>query len=234
MNNSLIVVKIKDRLNKGDSQDYQNIQPYQFIEAFNKSQDDWTRRQLQGVNQTKTGAEGSIRRIDDLQVLLTTSTATWTSNTLYWDTPFPADYMEWCRVSGYAQDECKDCEPRRLAIFLGNESDVDIYLADDNRKPSYDWATTFCTIAGNKFKIWSNNQFVLVNPSILYYKQPTHIQITGFRNPDTGLISTVDVPCEFPDNVIELIIEGAASILSGDFRDYQQQGMLVQSQEHNT
>lgn len=236
MNNTLIQVKIKDRINKGDSNDYPNIQPYQFIEAFNKSMDDWTRRQLQGINQTRTGAEGSTRRIDDLQVLLTDWIDTWTEKELYWESnQFPDDYLEWCRISAYCQDECKECPPRRFkAIFEGNEADVDLYLADVNRQPSYDWATTFSTVAGNKFRIWNNGQFDIVNPVLTYYKAPVHIQVAGVTNPDTGAVSTTDVLCEFPDNVIEVIIDGAAAILAGDIDNYQKLQQLTQQEERNT
>ena len=71
MNNATLQVKIKQRLNKLDSQDYDNIQPWQIIEAFNKAQIEWCRRNLHGGNIYKEGDEASKRRIDDLQSLLT-------------------------------------------------------------------------------------------------------------------------------------------------------------------
>jgi len=235
MNNILVQVKIKDRLNKMDSSDFPNIQPYQFIESFNKAQDAWVRRQLQGINQTRTGAEGSTRRIDDLQVLLTTWAGTWVDQGNYYEsTGFPDDYLEWCRISASAQDECKDCPPRPLVIFEGNETDVDLYLADTNRQPDYNWATTFSTIAGNKFKIWTNEQFTLVDPVLTYYKNPIHIQIAGATNPDTGIVSTTDVECILPDSVQELLVDEAAAILAGDIDAYLKQQTLTAIEEHNT
>ena len=71
MNNITLQLKIKQRLNKLDSQDYDNIQCWQMVEAFNKAQMEWVRRQVQGVNITKTGDEQTKVRIDDLQKLLT-------------------------------------------------------------------------------------------------------------------------------------------------------------------
>ena len=70
MLNSTIQIKIKQRLNKLDSQDYDNIECWQIVEAFNKAQVEWARRQLHGMNIMKEGDEGSTRRKDDLQVLL--------------------------------------------------------------------------------------------------------------------------------------------------------------------
>ena len=37
MNNDTLQLKLKQRLNKLDSQDYDNIEPWQMIEAFNKA-----------------------------------------------------------------------------------------------------------------------------------------------------------------------------------------------------
>ena len=72
MLNSTIVIKLKQRLNKLDSQDYDNIECWQAVEAFNKAQVEWCRRQLHGINIVKEGDEQSTRRKDDLQVLLNT------------------------------------------------------------------------------------------------------------------------------------------------------------------
>ena len=72
MLNSTITIKIKQRLNKLDSQDYDNLECWQIVESFNKAQVEWTRRQLHGINITKEGDEQSTRRKDDLQVLLRT------------------------------------------------------------------------------------------------------------------------------------------------------------------
>lgn len=236
MNNSFIIVKIKDRCNKKDSSDYENIEPYQFLEAFNKAQDNWVRRQLQGINQTHTGAEESTRRIDDLQVLLVDWVDTWTDKGLYWESNiFPDDYLQYCRISANIQEECKSCPPRKLrAVFEGNEADVDLYLSDENRQPDFNWATTFTTISGNKFRLWTNDTFNILDPVVTYYRNPVHIQIAGQRNPDDGLISVVTIECEFPDSVIEVLCDEAAGIITGDIENWNQRQRLETSVEHNT
>ena len=72
MNNTTLQLKIKQRLNKLDSQDYDNFECWQIVEAFNKGQVEWVRRQIQGTNITKTGDEQTRMRISDLQILLKT------------------------------------------------------------------------------------------------------------------------------------------------------------------
>ena len=70
MNNNTLLIKLKQRLNKLDSQDFDNIECWQFVEAFNKAQVEWCRRNLHGGNMYKEGDELSKKRIDDLQPLL--------------------------------------------------------------------------------------------------------------------------------------------------------------------
>ena len=70
MNNQLLQIKIKERLNKLDSDDYENITCWQIQEAFNKAQREWVRRQIDGINQKREGRESSSQSIADLQNLL--------------------------------------------------------------------------------------------------------------------------------------------------------------------
>ena len=70
MLNETLRIKLKQRLNKLSSNDFDNIENWQILEAFNKSQIEWVRRQLHGNNIYKEGDEMSKRRVDDLQILL--------------------------------------------------------------------------------------------------------------------------------------------------------------------
>ena len=62
MLNSTILLKVKQRLNKLASNDYDNIQDWQIVEAFNKGQVDWCRRNLHGTNLKQEGDEQSTAR----------------------------------------------------------------------------------------------------------------------------------------------------------------------------
>lgn len=234
MTNTLLRLKLEQRVNKLSSSDYGNIESWMQAEAVNKAQYAWVRRQLEGINQTKTGNEGSTRRIDDLQCILTTWTGNFTDKGDYWQSDlFPDDYLEWCRLSACAQDKCKTCPPRQLLIFEGNEADADTYMIDTNRTPNYDWATTFSTVMSNQFKIWTACKFSITDPLVTYYRRPVHIVFANSVDPYTGAIATIDVECEFPDGVTELIIDDAAAILSMDLNDYTKQQDLNAEAEHN-
>ena len=86
MNNNTLLIKLKQRLNKLDSQDFDNIECWQFVEAFNKAQVEWCRRNLHGGNMYKEGDELSKKRIDDLQPLLIELSLTGTTTDKYFET----------------------------------------------------------------------------------------------------------------------------------------------------
>lgn len=231
MNNNLLQVKFRQRLNKGDSQDYGNIECWQIAEAFNKAMDAWESRQLEGINQTRSTAEGSIRSIDKLQVVLTEGTLTMSNKGDYWEGPLPVDYMEWSRFSGNAVAQC--CPPRKLKIFLGENADLDFDLLDNMKRPNFEWAETLAIVIGSNIRIYTNNCFDLDSPIVSYYRRATHIEIAGCTNPDTGITATVDVECEFSNNVTETIIDEAAAILSADWDNYTKQQDLNAGSEHS-
>ena len=219
MTNDTIQIKVKQRINKLASNDYDNIMPWQIVEAFNKGQVAWCRRNLVGTNMSKTGDESSKRRIDDLQVLLTEKKLNMVKKDLYYASPtLPTNYFEWKSLSSKASSKC--CPDKRgMMIYLAEEANIEELLRDYNKKPSFDWSETFCTIANNKVKIFTNNEFDIVDTTLTYYRQPRRIEISGVSNPYTGLISTVNVECEFKDDLIELFIDECVKILSGDLED---------------
>lgn len=221
MNNATLEIKIKQRLNKLDSQDYDNIQTWQIIEAFNKAQIEWCRRNLHGGNIYKEGDEASKRRIDDLQLLLTELPLAGVNEPTYFRaTNFPVDeYLEFKRVSTDATSECCP-DPRSMTVYLAEEANVNLILRDPLKRPDYDWAETFCTLIENEVRIYKTADFNIVNPVLTYYKKPTYIQVTGVVDPYTGLTSATDVPSSFKDDVVELMIDEAAAIIAGDIANY--------------
>jgi len=216
MDNLTIVLKTKERLNKLDSFDYDNIQTWQIIEAYNKGAVDWCRRQLHGTNLSKTGDEQTKRRIDDLQVLLREYPLDLEKkNKFYGSVNWPTDYFEYKRVTFSASKDCCD-DQDDWVTYLVEEANIDIYLRDNYRRPNFPWRETLITLANNVVKIWTNNDFDINEAKLVYYKQPRRIEIQGVTNPYTGSPSTVEVISEFKDDVVEVIIEEAVKILARD------------------
>ena len=214
------------------SNDYENLEGWQIIEAFNKAQIEWVRRQLHAGNVYREGDEGSKRRIDDLQLLLLQVPLFGTQTLLYFESNLlPLDYLEYKRVSTFAKTEC--CKPETMTVYLAEEANVDELLDDEFRTPSYEWGETFCTLMGNKIRIYTNSQFDVVNPTLTYYRKPRYIQIANVVDPYTGLVSAADVTCEFKDDIVELLIDETASIIAGDIESANQFARGTQNAERN-
>lgn len=233
MENSTAFIKLKQRLNKLDSNDYDNIECWQFIEAFNKAQIEWCRRNLHGGNMYKEGDELSKKRIDDLQPLLIEYTLTGTTTDEYFQTDnFPeSTYLEFKRVSTQAKDEC--CEPRSMTVYLAEEANVPLILRDPLKNPSFEWGETFCTMLNNTIRIYKNTNFEIVDPVLTYYRKPTLIQVDGCVDPYTGDVSTTNVNCEFKDDLVEVILDDTAALIAGDIENIYQQQRGIQAAERN-
>ena len=231
MLNSTIVIKVKQRLNKLDSQDYDNIECWQIVEAFNKAQVEWSRRQLHGINVVKEGDEQSTRRIDDLQALLTTTELQSNDEQISYSIGIPDNYFQWKRVDAFTRRGC--CENRRMTVYLAEEANLSQLLRDDAKKPSFEWAETFATIKDNRIYVYTNGEFEIGNIDLTYYRQPRKIQILGCVDPYTSVESTVDIQCEFKDDIIEVIIDEAVSIIAGDIESGTQFSRGTKGAERN-
>jgi hypothetical protein len=231
MLNSTITIKLKQRINKLDSQDYDNIECWQVVEAFNKAQVEWTRRQLHGINQVKEGDEQSTRRKDDLQALLTTVTLPIQNKEYYYRGTIPAEYLQWKRVDVFANKGC--CDKRRMTVYLAEEGNLNQLLRDKAKQPNFEWAETFATLKGNGVNIYTNGEFEIQTADLIYYRQPIKIQIQGCVDPYTGVASPAEVESEFKDDIIELIIDEAVSILAGDIESGNQFSRGTEGAERN-
>lgn len=233
MLNSAIILKVKLRLNKLASNDYDNLEDWVIAEAFNKAQVDWCRRNLHGLNILKEGDEQSTRRIDDFQVLLTPYRLNLTKMDKYQEGSLPDDYLHWKRVSANATSDC--CEnPLPMVIYLAEHANVDVLLTDSNKKPDFLWGESFATLSSGKVQLYHNNEFEYVSPAnLLYYKQPQKIQLANVDDVYTGNITVVEKESELKDDLIEIIIDETVKILSGDIEAFIQTQRAEKSAEGN-
>ena len=234
MNNNLLQVKIKQRLNKLGSFDYDNIECWQIQEAFNKAQIEWVRRRLHGLNALKESSEQSVTVVDDLQILLSETELRGLEKPKYFETTaIPANYLHFVRVSANVKNDC--CPKRPLTtIYQAEEANVDILLADSFKSPSFEWAETFCTILGDKIRIYTAGKFTVEDSRLVYYRKPKDIQILGCSNISTGQAYTANVECELKDDICEIIADEAAAILAGDIESMNQYQREVQNAQRNS
>jgi hypothetical protein len=232
MNNNLLRIKIQQRLNKLASADYDNIECWQIAEAFNKAQTEWFRRQVHGLNLRKESAEQSIALIDDLQKFVVTHELKGTNKGKFFESVvLPDDYAHFIRVSAEAiKDGCQS--PRTVTVYLAEEGNVNQLIDDEFKGPSFDWSETFGTMMGDRIRIYTNEKFAVTESNLSYYRKPKKVVFDGCVNPYTGATG-YDQPCEFREDVIELMIDEAAAILAGDMESFQQYQRQMQNAQRS-
>lgn len=231
MNSNLVSTKIDLRLNKLGSSDYDHLNCVTKIEAFNKGQREWVRRQLHGSNMMREGDEQTKRRVDDLQILLTTKELSLGKNNKnYIETgKLPSDYLEYKRLEIDAEkDSCKDCLSK---VYLIEEGNVPEWLNDSAKEPSFEWRETFHTIADNKLRIYHASKFQLSKPVLHYYRQPKDISIAGCLDINGDDLGNIDP--EFKDDIVELLIDEAVKILASDIESWNQNMSAKQRETEN-
>lgn len=200
-------VKINLRLNKSDSDDYDNLWAYVKSEAVNKGVNDWVRKQYRGKNMTQEGDEESIARVDDLQVLLKKDNLSVRDKGLYAETgKLPADYLYYKRVTPYVSKDA--CTNVRIKSHLEEEANVDDYI---NYVPSFKFEETFNTLIGNKIHIYHNKDFSVDKVELTYYRKP---KVYDFKK--------LDDTFEFKDDICDLIVDEACKIIASDIESLNQ------------
>lgn len=231
MQNSLVWLKIKQRINKLDSSDYDSIECWQVREAYNKAQLEWTRKQIHGNNQSGESDEETKMRVDDLQILLKSITLKGVEKeNLYFETTtLPKDYLYFKRITPIADKE--HCEGRKLKSTLREEANVDEYLQDYSLQPSFDYEETFHTLIGNKIRVYTNNDFDIEKIKLIYYRQPRPIDFGNCEHLDGTPGQNIDP--ELKDDVVELIIDETVSILAMDIESPNQAAITKQRVDIN-
>lgn len=227
----LIPFKIKQRLNKLDSSDYDNLECHQIVEAYNKVQLERVRRDLHGGNIYREGAETTVTRVDDFQILLTPIELLGSNGVYYFlSRELPSDYLRFNKLIVIAsKDKCKD---QRLVSHLREEANSEELLRDKNNEPSFSWRETFHTIVGNKIKVYTDGDFTVKKVELMYYRMPREIRIIGCDYLGTSSPSNVDP--ELKTDVVESIIDEAAAVLAADIENFNQvQTNLQRSGQNN-
>jgi len=209
MTSGIAIERIKQRLQKQDTNFNSNFLDEEFEDALNKGLNGFIRRQHHGFNQHKEGDEQSEQRVDDLQILLTDKKISVIDKGVYSETyKVPVDYRYYKRLTPVVSKG--ECEKVNIKSYFVEESNVDDYMKDWTFKPSFDFEETFHTMLSNKFRIYHNNDFKVEEAVLTYYRNPLKISC---------LKRDYDKLWEWKDDVAELIIDEAVKILAGDIEN---------------
>lgn len=224
------IIKLRSRLNKIHSSDYDNIPDWSAVEAVNKAALDITRNTIHGVNAQQEGDEETVFRIDDVQFLLKSSTIESANlKPEYFEARLPTDYLWYKRIIPKASKG--PCKKESIYSKLVEEANVPMLLQDWASKPSWEWRETFHTLLTNKIRIYTAGEFSVDNIDIVYYRKPKKMDISGYTHEDG--VDSENVDLEFNDSLAEVIIDYAASILAGDIESQNQLQINAQRAETN-
>lgn len=201
-----VLSKYKSRLNKSDSEDYDNLWVYQVEETYNKGVQEVVRKMKRGKG--TEGDEITRNAVDDLQVLLKDVMLAVGTYPLYSETiPFPDDYLYYKRLTPIVTKGI--CERTRIKSHLKEEANVDDLLVNFDTQPSFDFEETFNTVIGNRSRVYHNGDFYVDVVLLTYYKQPKFITFNK-KSPTT---------LEFKDDVNEMMIDEGIKIMAGDIEN---------------
>lgn len=233
MNNNLLQIKIKQRLNKLASFDYDNLECWMVQEAFNKAQLEWVRRMIYGLNTRKEGSEQSTGLVDDLRILMKSEALSPVEKPVFFEATLPPDYLYYVRTDVHANSKC--ClEKRRMVVYEVEEANMGILLTSDTKGPSFEWAETLSTLVGDKLRVYTNGEFNITDIDLVYYRVPLPVQFDGCIDPSTGQAFTANQECEFKDDIAEILADEAAAILAGDIESITQYQRETQNAQRNS
>ena len=232
MTNALLQIKIKQRLNKLGSLDYDNLECWQIQEAFNKAQIEWVRRQIYGLHTRRESSEQTTGLIDDLRVLLNTKMLPPVDKEIFYEGQLPADYFYYVRVDAMAKSSC--CGERRMTVYEVEEANMGLLLTSGTKGPSFEWAETLSTLVGDKVRVYTNNEFDITSMNLVYYRRPADVKFNGCVDPSTGQSINADTSCEFKDDIAEILADEAAAILAGDIESISQYQRELQNVQRNS
>lgn len=221
MNNQTLLIKVKERINKRSSFDYDSFEDWQILESFNKIQLEFSRRSI------KRG-EDSRQNIEDINFLLTPlPLAGKVFPQFFQSINLPENFLGYKRLS--VEGVTEHCpKSRSFVVYLAEEANVDELYRDPEKCPNFEWAETFITFIDNRIRIHTDGKFTVKNPILTYYRKPKPLTIIGVRDASTGEISTVEQTCEFKEDLLEVLIDECALLLAGDIESGNQVSRLAQ------
>jgi hypothetical protein len=223
------ILKLRTRLNKLHSSDYDNIPDWAAVEAVNKAAIELSRNAIHGNNRQQEGGEETLMRVDDLQFLLKPAKLKGTNKNEFFEANIPADYLWYNRIIPIAsKGECKN---KPLDSDLREEGNVPDLLRDWATKPDWNWRQTFHTLLNDKIRVYSSGEFFVEHLDVVYYRKPVKMDISGYTHEDG--IDSENVDLEFKDDLAEVIIDYAASIIAGDVESPNQTQITLQRSQVN-
>ena len=206
MTSAIAISRVKQALEKQDTEYNLHLNNFDYEDGFNKALNDLIRRLFHGGNVYKESAEETTMRVDDLQILLVEKSLKVRHNKMFAETDnIPSNYRYYNKLSVLSSNG--KCSNILIPSTFIENANVDHYLTHWNLSPSFDFEQTFHVMLNNKFRVYHNNDFKIDKVFLSYYRNPLKIKC------DIGVLDEI---WEWKDDLAELIIDEAVKLLSGN------------------
>lgn len=206
-------IEFSTLVNRNATNNNLNVDFPRFVILFNSELDGWLKNTLELRN------EDDIRYAQKL--LVTETPLAFVSNTTYHSKfALPTDYFDFSNLYVEAKSDC--CPNRPMAVFEAKSEDERELFADEDNRPSFDYAETYYFISGDSVCVFKDD-FTISNVKLTYYRYPARVDIAGYINVNTGLPSA-NINPELDDKVIRTVLQRMAVIFTandGDNGGYQ-------------
>lgn len=205
-------IRYLDLVNRNATNNGVNVDAPRFVLLYN----DMQRRYVEWVLEKRN--EDEIRY---LQLLLVNehSLVVKDNRKEYTSFSLPKNYFDFSNVAAKAKTDC--CPERKMLLFEIKSEDREELLADENNKPSFEFAETFYYFSSDTITIYKDN-FDIVGVKMTYYRYPTEINLAGYIGLDNNPSTTIHP--EFDDKVVNRILVAMAkefSAINSEANEYQ-------------
>lgn len=122
------------------------------------------------------------------------------------DFPLPEDYFD--LSNAYALATKGSCQRQKISLFEIKDENRNNILSDEFSKPSFKYREAPYSIASDKIKVYTNDEFQVENVLLSYYRYPVQIGLKDSENPESDFNSNNP---EFDDKFVNRIIALCAS-----------------------
>lgn len=218
---------VKQKLNKGDSQQYRNLRVPEIDWNINEANEIFIKSIAEPRSNPLLGFETSQRSIDDIRTIVVNSRPLGVSeldDTSY-VAPLPTDYMFY--VSAYVTISKGSCGSKRVRARLIQHDDENQESTFDNS--SYEWETVNIRFYEDGIKIFTDGTFEIQELELDYIRKTAYIHNaqdflpTGSYTLPDGAVLTGTQNCELPEHTHREIVDIAVLIITGNLQipDYQ-------------
>jgi len=210
------------KVNKNDTNGNIKVPKSQFVLLFNEQKRKFIDDELSNNE--------SSDLIEDLEELLISDEQLEKIEdyTLKTDFKLPINFSK--RVSSYVLASSGDCTNQVLYAWAIKPKDINVYLQNENLKPSFDYRETVVVLNNGKVSVYKDG-FTVDELYLTYYQEPKDIDIEGYIHID-GTPST-NIETNLSNSNIELILDRTAMEALRNYENLEHLQIAMQREQFN-